>query len=876
MSNPSPMRTDFTIDVLGRFICNGLDEALRSTDKSLDPDAKPFDIIIIGGGSFGSVLASHIFSIDQTHAHRILVLEAGPFLYPEHVQNLPPAFDTLDGTGIWGVPWTSDSPQSWNQNFPGLAFCLGGRSLFWGGWSPYFLESEILDKEHHPKSTWPKNVIRDLTEAVLPLPPHRQKTPADAHKKESYLDQAAEQIGTSATNDFIHGRTHEVLRETLFEGLEHRHHSKTELTGQVRDEKKLKAAVDLEAPLAVQSAGPRPGFFPFNKFNGVQLLIEAARLAQSEAESSVVGDANAKNVKKRLMVVANAHLIRLETAAGRVVRVVTNQGTIDVPYKGKVFLAAGTIENTRIALHTLPNSRGLIGRNLMAHLRSNLTFRVKRSNFGDELDLTKHPELHDLQVSALFVKGIHTHNDGELGHFHLQITASGAGALGTNSESQLFKKIPNIDELERFEDMTDDWIVITARGIGEMQGDKNSPDPNSRVTLDFKGQAKPFDYGQTHALVRLAPGDRDLALWNAMDKAALEVAKIFSHGGPIQYFSPGSKTWQDTPPSTDAVRDTLSSTHHESGTLWMGDDPANSVTDDLGRFHESDNLYAVGPCLLPTMGSPNPMLSGVALTRRIGDRLVHHEPNTLEETFEYIFDGTDSTFSKWLQAGGGTFALIDGAMVAQPGGGEIGLCFFSRPFNDFNLRLEFKLSAPDNNSGVFVRFRNPRLPVPDRYDPSILFPYNNQAWVGVDTGFEVQIDETARPDGADKHRTGAIYNIPTEPNAVGGQKYNRPAPLRVGAWNEYEIEVIDQTYKVRLNGTLVTTFNNTDTYRGKPNSLDPDSGFIGFQCESGRVAFRNVRISTKPPRPTVEAEVRIHLREVVHTGKPSKSERVRR
>jgi hypothetical protein len=43
----------------------------------------------------------------------------------------------------------------------------------------------------------------------------------------------------------------------------------------------------------VQSAGPRPGFFPFNKFNGVQLLIEAARLAQSEAESAVIGDAAA-------------------------------------------------------------------------------------------------------------------------------------------------------------------------------------------------------------------------------------------------------------------------------------------------------------------------------------------------------------------------------------------------------------------------------------------------------------------------------------------------------------------------------------------------------------------------------------------------------
>jgi hypothetical protein len=595
----------------------------------------------------------------------------------------------------------------------------------------------------------------------------------------------------------------------------------------------------------------------------VQLLIEAARLAQSEAEQAVIGGPDAKDVQKRLMVVNNAHVIRLETSGGHVFRVVTNQGAITVPSGGKVFLALGTIENTRAALSSLPNARGLIGRNLMAHLRSNLTFRVKRSNFGDALDLTKHPELKDLQVSALFVKGIHTHPDNKLGHFHLQITASGAGELGTNSEAQLFKKVPNIDELDRFEDLTDEWIVITARGIGEMEGDKTSASPRSRVTVDPLGPHDGFDYGQARALARLEPSPRDLTLWDVMDRSALEVSKILADGGPIQYLVPGQGTWQSTPPSASQVRDTLSSTHHESGTLWMGDDPLTSVTDDLGRFHESDNLYALGPCLLPKMGSPNPMLSGVALTRRAGDRLVSNPViKPVEETFQYIFDGGASSFSKWLQAGGGAFALIGGLMVAEPGGGEIGLCYFSRPFGNFNLRLEFRLSAQDDNSGVFIRFRNPRLPVPDRGNPAILRPYNNQAWVGVDTGFEVQIDETARPDNGDKHRTGAIYNIPTERGDIAFQQYSRPAPLRVGEWNDYEIEVIDQTYKVWLNGKLTTAFVNVDSYRGKPVSADPDSGFIGFQCETGRVAFRNVRISTQPPLPRLEADA-LGIREVV-------------
>ena len=75
MTSSTPQYTDFSKDVLGRYICNGLDEALASTSG---PGARPFDIIIVGGGSFGGALAQHLLYRDSFRNHRILVLDAGP------------------------------------------------------------------------------------------------------------------------------------------------------------------------------------------------------------------------------------------------------------------------------------------------------------------------------------------------------------------------------------------------------------------------------------------------------------------------------------------------------------------------------------------------------------------------------------------------------------------------------------------------------------------------------------------------------------------------------------------------------------------------------------------------------------------------------
>jgi hypothetical protein len=76
----------------------------------------------------------------------------------------------------------------------------------------------------------------------------------------------------------------------------------------------------LEAPLAVQSKAPRPGFFPFNKFSTVPLIIRCAREAQFEVERLLddrveLGEAPGRagdDVKKRYMILPNIRVTRLE------------------------------------------------------------------------------------------------------------------------------------------------------------------------------------------------------------------------------------------------------------------------------------------------------------------------------------------------------------------------------------------------------------------------------------------------------------------------------------------------------------------------------------------------------------------------------------
>ena len=893
-SSPS---TDFALDVLGRYVCNTFDEALANSDpayranardvngNALPPrgDMRPFDFIIIGGGTFGSAVAEHLWFRSTSRAERILVLEAGPVLLAEHMQNLP---SINLGREVWGLAWNAAPILGYAAS--GLAYCVGGRSIWWGGWSPRLLDSET-------GTNWPQAVLDDLNAKKLP------------NGDNGYFRQSGQQIGVTATNDYIFGELHDGMREQLYKAITGNRIADAvdlgtlpeappveildtpptldDLAGllgtappnppsdpaqQQQLEAEMRNKLKLEAPLAVQARPEHAGFFPLNKFSAVPLLIKAARGA--------VSDAPGDDVRKRLMVVPRCHVSRLTLTNDpdglRIDGVVTERGRIPLSPDAKVIVALGTIESTRLALLSF-GADGRIGTNLMAHLRSNVTLRVPREAFD-----AVSPTVKALQTSALLFKGRHPfigadgNPDGTFGHFHFQITASGLGNAGPSSEAELFQKVPDLDTVQQHLNATDSHVVVTIRGIGEMQPNNGA----SNVTLDL--DPSQVDFGERKAYVNLQPNQKDMQLWEAMDKTSDDLATAFANGRKVDFLHPSTNAVVQLGADVATIatviphvgrdqqhpngrRDPLGSTHHEAGTLRMGDNPATTVTDANCRFHGIKNAYVAGPALFPTIGSPNPMLTGIALARRLGDHLLPPPPAAPSEAgFRYLFDGSEKSadlFAKWIRVGGGNFILLRRTLIAQPDSNGIGLLYYAaEQFDNFTLRLDFCLPHPrgnsNDNSGIFLRFRNPRLPeLPGTPGPDVP---GNLATVAVDTGYEIQIDEEARGDtrkgeldGFLYNRTGAVYKVKTIGTSAGQQNYTNNQRLASGVWHNYDITVTDRTYEVLLNGLPCTKFtadpgDPNERFRGRKKSEDPDSGFIGLQVHTGSVAFANIRIKT--------------------------------
>ncbi len=196
-----------------------------------------------------------------------------------------------------------------------------------------------------------------------------------------------------------------------------------------------------------------------------------------------------------------------------------------------------------------------------------------------------------------------------------------------------------------------------------------------------------------------------------------------------------------------------------------------------------------------------------------------------------LFNGRDLT--GWTHVGKGQ-VVVDNGLLKTVGG--MGLLYYAAErFGDCVIRVVYRTTTVDDNSGVFVR-----IPEPPK-----------DAWQAVHTGYEIQILENFPADytlsehqkkfGTSWHTTGAIYSM--SPALARPQK-------PVGEWNTMEIELRGPRTVIRLNGVLVNDFVEGSVVPPREHSYEPvrgrrpDAGYIGIQNhhEPQTVLFREITV----------------------------------
>ncbi len=271
-------------------------------------EARRYDVIVIGSGIGGGVVADQL----SDYGRDVLVLEAGSYLFPTHVGNLPRRH-LLGGQfdkNIWGL-WdrfkTTNYVNAAGSAYAGAqGFNLGGRSLFWGGLIPRMSWWEL--------DPWPQPVRWYLEGPGLEL--------ANQLLKLSLLDSAFQRRVLT----FLANRFPDFIAQT--------------------------------APMAIAESQPEARTVPSGVFSTADLLMES-RLTDD--------DTGARNLTINL----NHAVKQIETAGGTATAVIAHDLISDQERRftaDRVILAAGTVESAKIALLSgLADPNGKIGTGLTDH-----------------------------------------------------------------------------------------------------------------------------------------------------------------------------------------------------------------------------------------------------------------------------------------------------------------------------------------------------------------------------------------------------------------------------------------------------------------------------------------------------------------------------
>jgi type 1 glutamine amidotransferase len=198
-------------------------------------------------------------------------------------------------------------------------------------------------------------------------------------------------------------------------------------------------------------------------------------------------------------------------------------------------------------------------------------------------------------------------------------------------------------------------------------------------------------------------------------------------------------------------------------------------------------------------------------------------PQEIKEGWQLLFDGKEA--KNWLLPNGKplpTANVQEGCINPHKCGA--GWTYFNAKFGDFVLSLDFKI-AKDCNSGVFFRVGNPKDEV--------------------QTGFEMQVLDSAAAKTPGKHDCGAIYDV-----VAPSKNMMKPA----GEWNHVDITANKNIIQVVMNGEKIIDMDldrwteggkNPDGTKNKFKTAlkdFPRAGYIGVQEHGKECWYKNIKI----------------------------------
>ena len=301
----------------------------RYFEPPVAPTDRPYDVIVIGSGIGGGILADEVSDL----GFRVLVLEAGGLLFPTHVANLPQRH-RLDREQvikhIWEL-WSDFQSKQYeklaNNDYDGAySFNLGGRSLFWGAFIPRMTSWEL--------DFWGQEVKWALEDV--------------------YYQRAEDVLGRSTQPRTLYVRRIFQFLRTMLPELNH-----------------------MDAPVSARQNPVDANTVASGVFSTADLLMESSLTGGREGRLQVNLNYMVEGVS--------------ETADGVAVQARDLKTREVHTYRARfAVLAGGTIESARLALRSGLQPNALIGRGLTDHPVHFSHFKIPReSKFYDPFTSAK-------------------------------------------------------------------------------------------------------------------------------------------------------------------------------------------------------------------------------------------------------------------------------------------------------------------------------------------------------------------------------------------------------------------------------------------------------------------------------------------------------